>query len=67
MKQLEKIVERYNQHEPEWREEIETVKNLPEIKTPELRKILNEAVVVIRQMLKGNLKRCCRKSWRKRR
>ena len=54
MKQLEKIVERYNQHEPEWREEIETVKNLPEIKTPELRKILNEAVVVIRQMLKGN-------------
>ena len=54
MKQLEKIVEIYNQHEPEWREEIETVKNLPEIKTPELRKILNEAVVVIRQMLKGN-------------
>lgn len=54
VKQLEKIVERYNQHEPEWREEIETVKNLPEIKTPELRKILNEAVVVIRQMLKGN-------------
>ncbi len=54
MKQLEKIVEKYNQHEPEWREEIETVKNLPEIKTPELRKILNEAVVVIRQMLKGN-------------
>ena len=54
MKQLEKIVERYNQHEPEWREEIETVKNLPEIKTPELRKILNEAVLVIRQMLKGN-------------
>ena len=54
MKQLEKIVERYNQHEPEWRDEIETVKNLPEIKTPELRKILNEAVVVIRQMLKGN-------------
>lgn len=54
MKQLEKIVERYNQHEPEWREEIETVKNLPEINTPELRKILNEAVVVIRQMLKGN-------------
>lgn len=54
VKQLKKIVERYNQHEPEWREEIETVKNLPEIKTPELRKILNEAVVVIRQMLKGN-------------
>ncbi|MCI9589225.1 MAG: hypothetical protein HFG42_01525 [Lachnospiraceae bacterium] len=52
VKQLKKIVERYNQHEPEWREEIETVKNLPEIKTPELRKILNEAVVVIRQMLK---------------
>ena len=36
MKQLEKIVERYNQHEPEWREEIETVKNLPEIKSGEI-------------------------------
>ncbi len=51
---MKQIQERYTQHEPEWREEIETVKNLPEIKTPELRKILNEAVVVIRQMLKGN-------------
>lgn len=52
MKQLEEIVERYHQHESEWKEEIETVKSLSDVKNPELRKILNETVVVIRKILK---------------
>ncbi len=52
MKDLDEIVRKYNQQEAEWQEKIEAVDNLSEISDSELRKLLNEVVRIIRQLLK---------------